>query len=100
MRMKCAPAWGLPIWPSTAAALAASPFLAKLTALMDDGALAGRAGLEALHSLHPGMQSVREWLAHTGRNAFHQALGTTGTWAYDGAERSLPIALALDLSSR
>lgn len=63
--------------------LAASPFLAKLTALMDDGTLAGRADLKALRSLHPRMQSVREWLAHTGRDAFHQALGTTGTWAYD-----------------
>lgn len=63
--------------------LAASPFLAKLTALMDQGPLAGRADLEALRKVNPEMQSVREWLAHTGRDAFLRALGTAGTWAYD-----------------
>ncbi|NNG25465.1 NmrA/HSCARG family protein [Telluria aromaticivorans] len=63
--------------------LAASPFLAKLTALMDEGPLAGRADLEALRKINPEMQSVRDWLGHTGRDAFLQALGTAGTWAYD-----------------
>jgi len=63
--------------------LTASPFLAKLTALMDEGPLAGRADFTALRSINPAMQSVRQWLAGTGREAFIQALGTTGTWAYD-----------------
>lgn len=63
--------------------LASSPFLAKLTALIDEGPLAGHADLEALREINPAMQSVQEWLAGTGRDAFLRALGNAGSWAYD-----------------
>ncbi|VVE61301.1 NmrA family protein [Pandoraea captiosa] len=63
--------------------LAASPFLNKLTALVDEGPLAGNADLGALRSIHPSMLSVREWLAGPGRASFARALGANGTWAYD-----------------
>jgi uncharacterized protein YbjT (DUF2867 family) len=62
--------------------LEASPFLASLTALLDEGPLAGHADLNALREINPAMQSVREWLAGTGRDSFVRALGTEGTWAY------------------
>jgi uncharacterized protein YbjT (DUF2867 family) len=63
--------------------LEGSPFLAKLTALADEGPLAGHADLDTLRQINPAMQSVREWLAGTGRDSFIRALGTEGTWAYD-----------------
>lgn len=63
--------------------LAANPFLAKLTALLDAGRLAGHADLVALRAINPGMQTLRSWLAGTGRQAFEQALGTSGAWAYN-----------------
>ena len=56
--------------------LAANPFLGKLTALLDEGPLAGYADLDALREINPEMQSFRSWLAGTGWTAFEQALGT------------------------
>jgi uncharacterized protein YbjT (DUF2867 family) len=67
------------------AVLAANPFLAKLTALMDEGPLAGNADIEALRESNPEMQSFATWLAGSGRKAFEQALGTAGTWKYNNA---------------
>jgi uncharacterized protein YbjT (DUF2867 family) len=63
--------------------LAAKPFLAKLTALVDEGPLAGHADLDALRQINPEMQSFRSWLAGSGRKAFEQALGTAGSWEYN-----------------
>jgi uncharacterized protein YbjT (DUF2867 family) len=60
-----------------------SPFLAGLTALVDEGPLAGNADLAALREINPAMQSVREWLGGAGREPFANALGTRGTWDYD-----------------
>ena len=65
--------------------LMANPFLGKLTALLDEGPLAGHADLDALRETNPEMQSLRSWLAGSGRKAFEQALGTTGKWEYGNA---------------
>lgn len=65
--------------------LAANPFLGKLTALLDEGPLAGHADLGALRKINPEMQSFRSWLAGDGRKAFEQALGTAGAWEYGSA---------------
>ncbi|MBO9707311.1 MAG: NmrA/HSCARG family protein [Caulobacter sp.] len=65
--------------------LTANPFLAKLTALLDTGRLAGRADLDALRKINPDMLSFREWLAGSGREAFERALGTGEAWAYGGS---------------
>ena len=43
--------------------LAASPFLHKLTGLVDDGRLAGHADLDALRQLHPQLHTFAGWLA-------------------------------------
>lgn len=67
------------------AVLAANPFLAALTALMDQGPLAGHADLDALRDINPEMQSFATWLAGSGRKAFEHALGTAGTWEYNQA---------------
>lgn len=65
--------------------LAANPFLAKLTALLDDGPLAGHADLDVLRGINPELQSFRSWLAGGGRKAFAQALSTAGAWKYNAA---------------
>lgn len=65
--------------------LAANPFLGRLTALLDEGPLAGHADLAALREINPEMQSFRSWLLGSGRKAFQQALRTSGSWAYDTA---------------
>ena len=65
--------------------LAANPFLSKLTALLDEGPLAGHADLDALREINPEMQSFRSWLTGNGRKAFKQALGTAGAWEYGNA---------------
>lgn len=63
--------------------LEASPFLARLTALLDAGPLAGSADLTALKAMHPGLMSLREWLAsEAAREAFLAALGASGEWRY------------------
>lgn len=62
--------------------LATSPFLQKLTDLVDDGTLRGKADLDACRSINPEMQSLRSWLAGNGHQAFMAALGSGGTWAY------------------
>lgn len=67
------------------AVLAANPFLAKLTALLDEGPLAGHADLNALRDINPEMQSFATWLAGSGREPFEQALGTAGSWKYNKA---------------
>ncbi|MCS5792072.1 hypothetical protein LNP59_01615 [Klebsiella pneumoniae subsp. pneumoniae] len=54
--------------------LAASPFLHKLTGLVDDGRLAGHADLDALRQLHPQLHTFAGWLAGPGRPAFERAL--------------------------
>lgn len=54
--------------------LAASPFLHKLTGLVDDGRLAGHADLNALRQLHPQLHTFAGWLAGPGRPAFERAL--------------------------
>lgn len=65
--------------------LRGNPFLAKLTALLDDGRLVGKADLAALRALNPELQSFRAWLAGNGRDAFQAALGTGGAWGYGHA---------------
>lgn len=67
------------------AVLAANPFLGGLTALLDSGPLAGHADLEAMRQLNPKIQSFETWLAGSGREPFEAALGTPGSWDYDGA---------------
>ncbi|WP_159996336.1 NmrA/HSCARG family protein [Roseomonas sp. 18066] len=63
-------------------ALAANPFLARLTELLDRGRLAGDADLQALRAINPGLLSFRTWLAGSGQAAFAAALGTSGGWRY------------------
>ena len=65
--------------------LAANPFLVQLTALLDEGLLAGHADLDALRTINPEMKTFRSWLAGSGRKAFEAALGTSGSWEYGGA---------------
>ncbi|MER8828503.1 NmrA/HSCARG family protein [Mesorhizobium sp. M0938] len=65
--------------------LAANPFLRKLTGLLDEGRLAGKADLDALRELNPDLQSFRSWLAGSGRKAFREALGKAGAWDYGHA---------------
>lgn len=62
--------------------LAANPFLAKLTALVEEGRLVGTADLEAMREINPGLQSFRSWLAGTGRQRLETALGAAGAWEY------------------
>ena len=63
--------------------LAVNPFLRKLTAMMDDGRLAGAADLPEMRRLNPRLQSFENWLAGTGRGLFERALGSAETWEYD-----------------
>jgi len=63
--------------------LAATPFLQKLTALVDDGRLAGSADLEAMREMNPQLQSFASWLSGAGRAAFERALATSADWAYN-----------------
>lgn len=65
--------------------LAANPFLAKLTQLLDHGRLAGQADIGALRAMNPELQSFRDWLAGSGRQAFAAALGKGGAWDYGHA---------------
>lgn len=65
--------------------LAANPFLAKLTALVDKGRLTGTADLDAMRRMHPGLQSFSSWLAGDGRAGFAAALGQAGAWDYGNA---------------
>jgi uncharacterized protein YbjT (DUF2867 family) len=65
--------------------LAANPFLAKLTDLVDEGRLTGHANLEELRRLNPELMSFRSWLTGCGREAFEMALGTAGAWRYGPA---------------
>ncbi|MEQ5844292.1 MULTISPECIES: NmrA/HSCARG family protein [Paraburkholderia] len=60
--------------------LEANPFLRKLTELLDEGRLAGKADLGALREINPDLQSLRSWLAGSGREAFREALGTASAW--------------------
>lgn len=62
--------------------LAANPFLAKLTDMLDRVQPADAAELLELRRLNPEMQSLRTWLAGDGREAFGAALAAGGTWAY------------------
>lgn len=63
--------------------LAASPFLHKLTGLVDDGRLAGHADLDALRQLHPQLHTFAGWLAGPGRPAFERALTSGANWAFN-----------------
>ncbi|GAB0113515.1 NmrA/HSCARG family protein [Acidisoma sp. C75] len=54
--------------------LLSNPLFGKLAALVDDGRLAGKADLAALHRINPEILSFRSWLAGPGRKAFDQAL--------------------------
>jgi uncharacterized protein YbjT (DUF2867 family) len=63
--------------------LASKPFLRKLTAMMDDGRLAGAADLLQMRRLNPRLQSFENWLAENGRGMFERALGSAGIWEYD-----------------
>lgn len=63
--------------------LAANPFIQKLTQLVDDGTLSGKADLDACRRMVPDLRSLRAWLSETGRQAFSDALGTAGNWAYN-----------------
>lgn len=62
--------------------LAANAFLQKLTALQDQGSLAGSADLDALRELVPDLLSFEAWLTTSGRDGFISALEASGTWAY------------------
>ncbi|AQR62073.1 NmrA family protein [Brevundimonas sp. LM2] len=62
--------------------LAANPFLQKLTALQDQGSLAGSADLDALRALVPDLLSFESWLAGSGNPQFVAALKASGNWAY------------------
>ncbi|MDQ1079772.1 NmrA/HSCARG family protein [Pseudoroseomonas cervicalis] len=62
--------------------LAANPFLARLTALVDAGRLTGQARLDALRRLNPELSGFRAWLFGPGRAAFQAALGSAGAWRY------------------
>lgn len=68
-----------------AAVLEASPFMAKLTELVEQGRLSGKAEMDALRAMNPALQSFQTWLAGDGRAAFKAALGTAGAWAYGNA---------------
>lgn len=64
--------------------LEANPFLARLTALLDEGRLAGQANLHTLRAIHPGLRSFRSWLVEeNARRALAIALRTGGNWAYN-----------------
>lgn len=63
--------------------LAASPFLQKLTALVEDGRLAGQADLQAMRELNPQLHAFESWLAGSGREAFQRALATSADWAFN-----------------
>jgi uncharacterized protein YbjT (DUF2867 family) len=63
--------------------LAANPFLQKLTALVDDGRLAGHASLETMRQMNPQLQSFESWLAGSGREAFERALATSASWEFN-----------------
>jgi uncharacterized protein YbjT (DUF2867 family) len=65
--------------------LAANPFLAKLTELLDEGPVAGHADLDALRRIEPDLKRFSQWLAGTGRDAFAKALGAKDGWAYNRA---------------
>ncbi|MBC9176186.1 NmrA/HSCARG family protein [Pseudoroseomonas ludipueritiae] len=62
--------------------LAANPFLAKLTDLVDEGRLTGYANFEELRRMNPRLMSFRCWLSGCGREAFEVALGAAGAWRY------------------
>lgn len=66
--------------------LAVHPFLQKLTELVDDGTLRGKADLDFCRSINPEIRSLRSWLAGTGRDAFMAALGTGGNWSYNNQQ--------------
>jgi uncharacterized protein YbjT (DUF2867 family) len=55
-------------------ALAETPLLAGLAALVDQGRLAGHADIEALSLEFPGMLKMDDWLRGSGRQAFSAAL--------------------------
>ncbi|VFT73423.1 NmrA family protein [Klebsiella aerogenes] len=63
--------------------LAASPFLHKLTGLVDDGRLAGHADLDAMRQLHPQLHTFAGWLSGPGRPAFERALTSGANWAFN-----------------
>lgn len=63
--------------------LAANPFLQKLTALVDDGRLAGNADLESMRQINPELRSFKSWLEGPGRSAFESSLGASGKWAFN-----------------
>ena len=63
--------------------LASNSFLAKLTALLDEGPVAGHADLDALRQIEPDLKSFSTWLKGSGRQPFAEALGTKGNWAYN-----------------
>jgi uncharacterized protein YbjT (DUF2867 family) len=58
-------------------------FLRKLTNLIDDGTLQGKADLNSCRAIVPNLQYFEDWLDSTGREAFKAALGASGTWAYN-----------------
>lgn len=64
------------------AVLEQNPFLRRLTDLVEDGTLQGKADLANCREIVPDLKSFRDWLAQTGREAFKAALGASGTWAY------------------
>ena len=72
--------------------LAASPFLHKLTGLVDDGRLAGHADLDAMRQLHPQLHTFAGWLAGPGRPAFERALTSGASWAFNRSRRYLLCA--------
>ena len=63
--------------------LSESPFLTKLTEMMDEGRLAGGANLALMRKLNPELQTFEGWLSGPGRASFEQALSSADRWGFD-----------------
>lgn len=55
-----------------------NPFLGRLAALIDEGRLAGRADIGPLRERFPGMLTMDDWLAGSGRQALLNAANADG----------------------
>lgn len=63
--------------------LSESPFLKKLTEMMDEGRLAGGADLTLMRKLNPELQAFKDWLGGPGRSSFVQALDSAEPWDFE-----------------
>ena len=58
--------------------LAANADLAHMAKSLEDGPLAEKVDFDAMREINPELNSLRSWLAGSGRGALEEALGTTG----------------------